>query len=63
MAIGSVERVRQALVDLGHADTVAEFPDGTRTAADAAAHDEDIYMFDHKTPDGMPARPAGKRLL
>ena len=35
MAIGSVERVRQALVDLGHADTVAEFPDGTRTAADA----------------------------
>lgn len=37
MAIGSVERVRQALVDLGHADTVAEFPDGTRTAADAAA--------------------------
>jgi prolyl-tRNA editing enzyme YbaK/EbsC (Cys-tRNA(Pro) deacylase) len=34
---GSVERVRAALVAAGHADTIAEFPDGTRTAQDAAA--------------------------
>lgn len=33
----SVERVRAALLGAGHADTIAEFPDGTRTAADAAA--------------------------
>jgi prolyl-tRNA editing enzyme YbaK/EbsC (Cys-tRNA(Pro) deacylase) len=33
----SVERVRAALLNAGHADTIAEFPDGTRTAADAAA--------------------------
>jgi prolyl-tRNA editing enzyme YbaK/EbsC (Cys-tRNA(Pro) deacylase) len=33
----SVERVRAALVSVGHPDTIAEFPDGTRTAADAAA--------------------------
>ncbi len=33
----SVERVRAALLSAGHADTIAEFPDGTRTAADAAA--------------------------
>ncbi len=33
----SVERVRKALLSAGHADTIAEFPDGTRTAADAAA--------------------------
>jgi prolyl-tRNA editing enzyme YbaK/EbsC (Cys-tRNA(Pro) deacylase) len=33
----SVDRVRAALLSAGHADTIAEFPDGTRTAADAAA--------------------------
>lgn len=33
----SVDRVRAALVSAGHEDTIAEFPDGTRTAADAAA--------------------------
>jgi prolyl-tRNA editing enzyme YbaK/EbsC (Cys-tRNA(Pro) deacylase) len=33
----SVERVRAALLAAGHADTIQEFPDGTRTAADAAA--------------------------
>ena len=33
----SVERVREALLAAGHADTVTEFPAGTRTAADAAA--------------------------
>jgi prolyl-tRNA editing enzyme YbaK/EbsC (Cys-tRNA(Pro) deacylase) len=33
----SVDRVRAALLSVGHQDTIAEFPDGTRTAADAAA--------------------------
>jgi len=37
MAEGSVERVRAALAALGHADTITEFPAGTRTSADAAA--------------------------
>jgi prolyl-tRNA editing enzyme YbaK/EbsC (Cys-tRNA(Pro) deacylase) len=37
MATGSVERVRAALLAAGHPDTIAEFPAGTRTAADAAA--------------------------
>jgi prolyl-tRNA editing enzyme YbaK/EbsC (Cys-tRNA(Pro) deacylase) len=32
----SVERVRAALLAAGHADTVTMFPDGTRTAQDAA---------------------------
>ncbi len=32
----SVERVRAALVAAGHADTIDVFPDGTRTAQDAA---------------------------
>ncbi len=32
----SVERVRAALVAAGHADTITMFPDGTRTAQDAA---------------------------
>jgi len=32
-----VERVRAALVAAGHPDTVMAFPDGTRTAVDAAA--------------------------
>lgn len=36
-AAGSVERVRAALRAAGHPDAVQEFPDGTRTAADAAA--------------------------
>ncbi|WP_376098977.1 YbaK/EbsC family protein [Roseomonas sp. CCTCC AB2023176] len=36
-ATGSVERVRAALRAAGHADAVQEFPDGTKTAADAAA--------------------------
>ena len=33
----SVERVRAALLAAGHPDSIAEFPEGTRTAADAAA--------------------------
>jgi prolyl-tRNA editing enzyme YbaK/EbsC (Cys-tRNA(Pro) deacylase) len=33
----SVERVRAALLQAGHPDTIAQFPAGTRTAADAAA--------------------------
>jgi prolyl-tRNA editing enzyme YbaK/EbsC (Cys-tRNA(Pro) deacylase) len=33
----SVERVRAALLAAGHADTIAAFPEGTRTAADAAS--------------------------
>ncbi len=33
----SVDRVRAALLAAGHADTIAEFPEGTRSAADAAA--------------------------
>ncbi len=33
----SVDRVRAALLEAGHADTIAEFPEGTRSAADAAA--------------------------
>lgn len=32
----SVERVRAALVASGHADTIMAFPEGTRTAQDAA---------------------------
>jgi prolyl-tRNA editing enzyme YbaK/EbsC (Cys-tRNA(Pro) deacylase) len=32
----SVERVREALIAAGHADTITMFPDGTRTAQDAA---------------------------
>src|SRR3954451_19232856 len=34
---GSVERVRAALAAAGHPDTITAFPNGTRTAADAAA--------------------------
>ncbi|MCS6931850.1 MAG: YbaK/EbsC family protein [Acetobacteraceae bacterium] len=39
MAAGgsSVERVREALLAAGHPDSIAEFPAGTRSAADAAA--------------------------
>jgi prolyl-tRNA editing enzyme YbaK/EbsC (Cys-tRNA(Pro) deacylase) len=33
----SVERVRTALLAAGRADTIRAFPEGTRTAADAAA--------------------------
>lgn len=33
----SVERVRAALLAAGHADTITMFPDGTRTAQDAAS--------------------------
>jgi prolyl-tRNA editing enzyme YbaK/EbsC (Cys-tRNA(Pro) deacylase) len=33
----SVERVRQALQQAGHDDTILTFPEGTRSAADAAA--------------------------
>jgi prolyl-tRNA editing enzyme YbaK/EbsC (Cys-tRNA(Pro) deacylase) len=36
-ALGSVERVRAALHAAGHPDTITAFPEGTRTAADAAA--------------------------
>lgn len=35
--MNSVERVRSALKAAGHADTITNFPDSTRTAADAAA--------------------------
>lgn len=37
VAGGSVERVRAALAAAGHADSIAAFPEGTRSAADAAA--------------------------
>ena len=37
MSGGSVERVRAALLAAGHADTVRSFPEGTRSAAEAAA--------------------------
>ena len=37
MSGGSVERVRAALVAAGHVDSVQAFPEGTRSAADAAA--------------------------
>ncbi|HZF75644.1 MAG TPA: YbaK/EbsC family protein [Acetobacteraceae bacterium] len=37
MSGGSVERVRAALRSAGHADTVQAFPEGTRSAAEAAA--------------------------
>ncbi|MGG5810807.1 YbaK/EbsC family protein [Falsiroseomonas sp. CW058] len=37
MSGGSVERVRAALAAAGHDDTVQAFPEGTRSAADAAA--------------------------
>ena len=37
VAGGSVERVRAALATAGHADSIAAFPEGTRSAADAAA--------------------------
>lgn len=33
----SVDRVRAALAAAGHSDTIAAFPEGTRSAADAAA--------------------------
>src|ERR1039458_9355486 len=35
--VGSVARVRAALLAAGHPDTIMEFPASTRTAADAAA--------------------------
>jgi prolyl-tRNA editing enzyme YbaK/EbsC (Cys-tRNA(Pro) deacylase) len=37
MSGSSVERVRAALLAAGHTDTILAFPDGTRSAADAAA--------------------------
>lgn len=37
MSGSSVERVRAALLEAGHEDTIRIFPDGTRSAADAAA--------------------------
>lgn len=37
MSGSSVERVRAALLAAGHDDTIQAFPDGTRSAADAAA--------------------------
>ncbi len=37
MSGGSVERVRAVLLAAGHPDTIRAFPDGTRSAADAAA--------------------------
>lgn len=36
-ASSSVERVRAALLAAGHPDTIQAFPEGTRSAADAAA--------------------------
>jgi prolyl-tRNA editing enzyme YbaK/EbsC (Cys-tRNA(Pro) deacylase) len=35
--VGSVARVRAALLAAGHPDTITTFPTGTRTAAEAAA--------------------------
>jgi prolyl-tRNA editing enzyme YbaK/EbsC (Cys-tRNA(Pro) deacylase) len=37
MSGSSVERVRAALLAAGHPDTIQAFPEGTRSAADAAA--------------------------
>ncbi len=37
MSASSIERVREALRAAGHPDSIVEFPEGTRTAADAAA--------------------------
>ena len=37
MSGSSVERVRAALLAAGHPDTIQVFPEGTRSAADAAA--------------------------
>ena len=37
MSGSSVERVRAALLAAGHPDTISAFPEGTRSAADAAA--------------------------
>lgn len=37
MSGSSVERVRAALLAAGHPDTIAAFPEGTRSAAEAAA--------------------------
>jgi prolyl-tRNA editing enzyme YbaK/EbsC (Cys-tRNA(Pro) deacylase) len=37
MSGSSVERVRAALIAAGHPDTIRAFPEGTRSAADAAA--------------------------
>jgi prolyl-tRNA editing enzyme YbaK/EbsC (Cys-tRNA(Pro) deacylase) len=37
MSGGSVERVRAALLAAGHPDTIRAFPEGTRSAAEAAA--------------------------
>jgi len=37
MSGGSVERVRAALAAAGHADSVQSFPEGTRSAVEAAA--------------------------
>lgn len=37
MSGSSVERVRAALLAANHPDTIAAFPEGTRSAADAAA--------------------------
>ena len=37
MSGASVERVRAALLEAGHADTIQVFPEGTRTSAEAAA--------------------------
>jgi len=36
LKIRSVDRVRQSLQDHGHEDTIIEFPEGTRSAIDAA---------------------------
>ncbi len=37
MSGSSVERVRAALLAAGHADSIRAFPEGTRSAAEAAA--------------------------
>ena len=37
MKIGSIERVRLALAAANHEDTIFAFPEGTRTAVDAAS--------------------------
>ena len=48
---GSVERVRAALLQAGHLDTITQFPAGTRTAADAAAAPAEPELI-RKTKEG-----------
>ena len=66
MSGGSVERVRLALLAAGHADTIEVFPDGTRSAAEAAAAVEGAMRLGVPPPKKMlasgrrPARSASR---